>query len=61
MAARRVLTADAGEPVAQVATIQEPVGYLANDRTPEAVPFGKAIVVNTLELIEIVFDEPIKW
>jgi len=52
----RVFTADTGKPVAQIAAIQESIYYLADYRSPEAVLFGKAIVVNTLELIEVVFD-----
>ena len=44
------------KPVAQIAAIQESIYYLADYRPPEAVLFGKAIVVNTLELIEVVFD-----
>lgn len=59
-AALRVFTVDTRESVAQVATVEESVGDLADDRSPEAVLFGKAIVVNTLELIEVVFDQPIK-
>ena len=60
MAAVRVFTADAGESVAQVSAIQEPVRHLADDRAPEAVLFGKAFLVNLLEFIEVIFDQPIK-
>ncbi len=60
MAALLVLTADAGEPVVQVATIQEPVGYLANDRPPEAVLLGQSDHRKLAQLIEMVFDQFIK-
>ncbi len=53
-------TADAGESVVQVPTVQEPVGYLADHRAPEAVFFGKAIIIHALEIIEVVFDQGIK-
>ena len=60
MAALRVFTADAGESMAQVAAVKESIGHFTEDRSPEAVALGKAIVIHPLELIEVVFDQPIQ-
>ena len=60
MAAVRVFTADAGESMAQIAAIQEPVRHLADERAPEAVLIGKAFLVNSLEFIKVVFDQSVK-
>ena len=46
--------------VAQVAAIQESIDDLADNRPPEAMFSGEAIVVQTLELIEVVFDQSVK-
>ena len=43
-----------------VAAIQESIDDLADNRSPAAVPVGEAIVVHTLELIEVVFDQSVK-
>jgi len=43
--------------VAQVAAIQELIHHLADDRTPKAVLFGKAFLLDTLELIKVIFDQ----
>lgn len=58
--ALQVFAADAGEAMTQVAATQEFIYYLADDRTPEAMLFGKATVVNTLILINVVFVQPIR-
>jgi hypothetical protein len=60
MATIRVFTADAGESVVQVAAIQESIRHLADHRPPKAVLIGKAFLVNSLEFIEVIFDQPIK-
>jgi hypothetical protein len=60
MAAVRVFTTDAGKTMAQVATIQESIRHLADHRPPEAMLFGKAIVVDSLEFVEVVFDQPLQ-
>jgi len=59
-AAIRVYPADPGESVTQIAAIQEPIRYLAEDRTPEAVLFGKAFLIHSLQLLEAVFDQDIR-
>jgi hypothetical protein len=56
MATIRVFAPNPGESVAQVATVQEPVRYFANDWSPKAVLIGKAFLVNSLEFTEAIFD-----
>jgi hypothetical protein len=44
----------------QVAAIQESMDNLADNRPPEAMFIGEAIVVHTLELVEVVFDQSVE-
>jgi hypothetical protein len=56
----RVFATDAGESVAQVSAIQEPVRHLADDRSPEAVPIGEAFLVHSLEVIKVILNQAVK-
>jgi len=59
-AALRVFTEDTRESVAQVAAVQEPIRHLTDDWPPKAVLSGKAFLVNSLEFIEVIFDQGIR-
>jgi hypothetical protein len=61
MATVWIFTTNPGKSVAEVAAIQESVGYFADHRPPEAVLIGKAFLVNSLEFIKVIFDQAIKW
>jgi hypothetical protein len=50
---------DAGEALAQVATLEELADRLAYDGTQEAIPLLKPLGVDPLELVEVVGEDPV--